>query len=138
MPNTKNARLCRHCNTQPCPYPNDEDFRLQREAGGQEWLEAKPCWTPIPGNIGKVHDEKGNFLDEQGGGELMEKPAFQSSYLADLDEDNPYRMKIEGIANEVLSVLLKENLSHEEAKEVLLVAREFVGQCKVTTPSHQV
>jgi len=64
----------------------------------------------------------------------LEKPSFQSSYLADLDEDNSYRVKIEGIANEVLAVFLRENLSNEEIKEVLLVTEDFLGQCKITAP----
>jgi|GEM_PF-5745612 hypothetical protein len=59
-----NARKCRWCATWPCPYPDDEAFRRQVELGGKEWLEQKPCWTPIRENIGIIYDESGRLLAE--------------------------------------------------------------------------
>lgn len=64
MFNTKNARLCKFCSTTPCPYHSEEDFARQADAGGQEWLETKPCWSPFPGNVGVIHDKDGEFLEE--------------------------------------------------------------------------
>lgn len=63
-----NARKCQWCNTHPCPYPSDDDFRRQWEHGGREWLETMPCWTPFPENIGTLHDENGQLIQEQGEG----------------------------------------------------------------------
>jgi len=39
--------------------------------------------------------------------------------------------EIERISNEVVDLILKNNLSYEEAKEVLEVTQAFIGKCKV-------
>lgn len=57
-----NARKCRWCATEPCPYPGDKKFLKQFEQDGQKWLEEKPCWTPIPENIGDLYTEDGQLL----------------------------------------------------------------------------
>ncbi len=62
----ESARKCRWCANQQCPYPKDEDFALQLQRAGRKWLEEMPCWVPFPENIGKLHDQEGNYMWKAG------------------------------------------------------------------------
>lgn len=59
--NTENARLCNYCSNPECPYSSDELFK-QKVNSDPDWIITKPCWQPFKENIGKVHDENGNFI----------------------------------------------------------------------------
>ncbi len=62
-----NARTCNLCGNRSCPFPSDQDYSRQRQVGGAEWIVNRPCWVPIAGNVGKIHDRQGNFTQRKGG-----------------------------------------------------------------------
>ncbi len=41
--------------------------------------------------------------------------------------------KVKSIANEIVSMLVKKDLSFEEAQEVLQTAQVLIGKCKITS-----